>query len=370
MCNVLFVSQTETVWRDEDIVDLIEEMGDTIALVFLSGVWCLLCVIYCFVNIAVWRRCALCHGLFLWYKSHYWSRPQEGELFLPACDLCGSISEVCRVAMLDGTWHMLQEMWSWPYMTGGWTLLAGVPIRSAYNPLTLWFQSVLNNQYLNAGPGSIGGFFVHEKHGMKPELTRWEFGRIKNVVLMEYRILDCWAGGLTTETPGSKWTMVSALYCTYMTYQWWFLSFQCWICSLGLKGFSCLTHRSWSAAAYWPACRCLNRRPCRSLCASHGYWQAILSYWWRVVWWLVMLLLRGKVRGEHCPVVSYYVSPPSQVLKLRLWHPGTLNVGETSYLYASPIAMSLPSVIIWKPVQLWWVLMGGKYIRCLYRSFL
>jgi kynureninase len=32
------IRETETVWRDEDIVDLIEEMGDTIALVFLSGV--------------------------------------------------------------------------------------------------------------------------------------------------------------------------------------------------------------------------------------------------------------------------------------------------------------------------------------------
>ena len=32
------VSQTETVWHDEDVVDLIEEIGDTVALIFLSGV--------------------------------------------------------------------------------------------------------------------------------------------------------------------------------------------------------------------------------------------------------------------------------------------------------------------------------------------
>ena len=29
--------QTERVWRDEDIVDFIEEVGDSVALVLLSG---------------------------------------------------------------------------------------------------------------------------------------------------------------------------------------------------------------------------------------------------------------------------------------------------------------------------------------------
>ena len=27
-------------------------------------------------------------------------------------------------------------------------------------------------QYLNSGPGSVAGFFVHEKHAVKPGLTR------------------------------------------------------------------------------------------------------------------------------------------------------------------------------------------------------
>lgn len=82
--------------------------------------------------------------------------------------------EVFRVVALDGTWHMLQEMWSLLYMIGRLTLLVGVPIRSACNPVTvrLCVHMFQHNQYLNSGPGSVAGFFVHEKHGMKPELTR------------------------------------------------------------------------------------------------------------------------------------------------------------------------------------------------------
>jgi kynureninase len=111
------IRETETVWRDEDIVDLIEEMGDTIALVFLSG-----------VHFAT--------GYFFDIKAITEAGHRKG----------------CYV---------------------GWDLAhAAGNVELALHDWGVDFACWCTYKYLNAGPGSIGGFFVHEKHGMKPELTR------------------------------------------------------------------------------------------------------------------------------------------------------------------------------------------------------
>ena len=59
-------------------------------------------------------------------------------------------------------------------MSGELTLHVGVLIRCflCYFLTGLSFIFNINLQYLNAGPGSIAGFFVHEKHAIKPQLTR------------------------------------------------------------------------------------------------------------------------------------------------------------------------------------------------------
>ena len=93
---------------------------------------------------------------------------------------------------------MRLAMWNSLSMTGESTLPVGARTRCIISECMLYILS-LPIQYLNSGPGCVAGFFVHEKHAMKPELTR-------SVLFVHEREKErlsypgCWVGGHTAET--------------------------------------------------------------------------------------------------------------------------------------------------------------------------
>lgn len=109
--------ETEAIWNDKDVIDFIEKEGDGIALIFFSGV-------------------------------HY----ATGHFFDIRAITEAGHRKGCNV---------------------GWDLAhAAGNVELALHDWEVDFACWCTYKYLNSGPGSIAGFFVHEKHAMKPELPR------------------------------------------------------------------------------------------------------------------------------------------------------------------------------------------------------
>lgn len=107
----------ETVWRTEDIVRTIEEQGDSIALVWLAGV-------------------------------HYGT----GHLFDMKTITEAAHKKGCYVGfdLAHAAGNVPLYLHDWDVDVAAWCTY----------------------KYLNAGPGSIGGFFVHERHAHNMEIPR------------------------------------------------------------------------------------------------------------------------------------------------------------------------------------------------------
>ena len=90
-----------------------------------------------------------------------------------------------RVAMLVMIWLMLLVILSYTYTIGRWTLPHGARTRSVkldylivHYVLSIFCESFSYSpvQYLNGGPGCVGGHFVHEKHAHNFKLPRYSIG--------------------------------------------------------------------------------------------------------------------------------------------------------------------------------------------------
>lgn len=140
----------ELLWRTEDIVKVIEEEGDSIALVFFSGV-------------------------------HY----ATGHLF--------DMEAITKAAHSKG-------------------ICAGFDLAHAAGNVELqlheWdvdFAVWCSYKYLNSGPGGIAGFYVHERHGNNPKLPRlmgwWSHNRETRLKMGEELDLVLGARGFHVSNP-------------------------------------------------------------------------------------------------------------------------------------------------------------------------
>jgi kynureninase len=138
------------IWRDEDVVNLIDEVGDSVALVLLSGV-------------------------------HF----STGHFF--------DIMSITEAGHRKGC-------------CVGWDLAHAVGnVELALHDWGVDFACWCTYKYLNSGPGSVAGFFVHENHARKPQLSRligwWAHDRDTRLKMDNVLELQAGAKGFQLSNP-------------------------------------------------------------------------------------------------------------------------------------------------------------------------